>query len=959
MGVSVLILSTDLYHRIGGGEAVYRRLIANNPEIDFYFFETSKNLNKNLPKNAHSLKLGPKPRLESIEGLFDGLVTASTKDILNQNQINAAELAEQYARSARNLKFDIVDVPEYEIVGGYLRGSLNSNKITFKLITTFIHGSLSLTLDFENTINKNNVEEIVKLEEIQRRASNYFFILDDWYPNKLQISREKRYHIDPWQFVNNDSIKTNISNTRFISQKNDSEPPKIFFFGRWEKRKGLDLLPEIIKLIPSWSPTIVFAGDKSNNRELYKQVRNSSKIRNLRIEELDTTDAKYLYKNIRNCDILVLPSHFDSFNLIALEAIALGKRVAISNQCGAFHFLREKHPNISFIEIDPNDLSLSAQNLSAALLDDKSVDLMNDKNRVEFEKIWATMERNQFTIILNEIMARELIQTTYQTQICRFGKYSFKRAIRARIQNTNPLRILFKVMKAVVLHRRKLNSFIHANRFIHFVLLFMQSSFIASYFLQRLDRDRRIIYLKPKYFSLLGNNESISIEKRLTYAIRSYRFSGYDSERFNLENLVSGLESIGMNEEAVALNLLNDFSGKHVLTYLESRRIKFRELPAFTFNSATEFRSRDLVDDPKISIIVSSFNASPKMEEFFTRLSLCPEVANGRAEILLIDANSPLPDSSTALRLAKDLGIILRVIRVDKRITIQEAWNLGISESRGEFLSFLGVDETVYPEGFTRLADALENDISIDWVMGNSIVAEVGMEGRFTSDIMFYDRNGANEVSAYLETCYVSYVAGMYRKSIHSRFGYYDPTFKGAGDTEFKSRVLPSIKVGFLNETLGEFLNYPEERTTGTEKIELEDIRAWYIFRTPGGLRYQASLAGTGFYENMAMKSFAYRKSFCDHISTDLEIASAIYSAVNADSYALNSQLYSQLEEASTQLNSLRVLLGYRSKSFLPMSYKRFKSLVRWFDVEGRKSAIRGAGRLRFDNIFEQHIWYW
>ena len=39
---SVLILTQDLFERIGGGESVYRGLISDNPEIDFFFFAKSK-----------------------------------------------------------------------------------------------------------------------------------------------------------------------------------------------------------------------------------------------------------------------------------------------------------------------------------------------------------------------------------------------------------------------------------------------------------------------------------------------------------------------------------------------------------------------------------------------------------------------------------------------------------------------------------------------------------------------------------------------------------------------------------------------------------------------------------------------------------------------------------------------------------------------------------------------------
>jgi hypothetical protein len=301
----------------------------------------------------------------------------------------------------------------------------------------------------------------------------------------------------------------------------------------------------------------------------------------------------------------------------------------------------------------------------------------------------------------------------------------------------------------------------------------------------------------------------------------------------------------------------------------------------------------------------------------------------------------------------------LRAIRVHRKITIQEAWNFAITKAQGEYLSFLGVDETIYPSALTDLAAKLDLESTVDWVMANSIVTEVGPDGQFIRDVMKYERRNAEFEFPFLETCYVSYVAGMYRKNIHQRFGYYDPTFRGAGDTEFKSRVLPALKVYYLNVTLGEFLNYPEARTTATERIELEDIRAWYIFRTPGGLRYQATLAGEGFLESLGRSALEYRKSYYEHTSTDLEIASAVLQTAKSGEFGISHGLLMELENASQQLKSMRALLGYDPTKRTPLSFNRYISLMKWFDLAGRKSAVKGVRRIRQDNMFEQHMWYW
>ncbi|MFM7579570.1 MAG: family 2 glycosyl transferase, partial [Microcystaceae cyanobacterium] len=106
-------------------------------------------------------------------------------------------------------------------------------------------------------------------------------------------------------------------------------------------------------------------------------------------------------------------------------------------------------------------------------------------------------------------------------------------------------------------------------------------------------------------------------------------------------------------------------------------------------------------------------------------------------------------------------------------------------------------------------ANELDRDEHLDWVIGHSLVTNVDRQGSWVSDVMAYDRTGYEQDLVYLETCYLSWVGALYRKSIHDRFGYYDASFRGAGDTEFKSRVMPFIKSKVVDQTLGLFGNYP------------------------------------------------------------------------------------------------------------------------------------------------------
>ena len=195
-----------------------------------------------------------------------------------------------------------------------------------------------------------------------------------------------------------------------------------------------------------------------------------------------------------------------------------------------------------------------------------------------------------------------------------------------------------------------------------------------------------------------------------------------------------------------------------------------------------------------MAVIVSLYKAADKLNNFLTAIAQQTLVRQGKVEFILVDSGSPTKEREALEGFLRDNPLSVVYARSHARETIQAAWNRGIGLARAPYLVFLGADETLYPETLEVLAQELDENPDVDWVMSNSIVTAVDDAGLYKNDIMPYDRTGAGKDHVYLETCYLSWVGGMYRKSIHDRFGYYDETFGAAGDTEFKNRILPYIK---------------------------------------------------------------------------------------------------------------------------------------------------------------------
>ena len=204
----------------------------------------------------------------------------------------------------------------------------------------------------------------------------------------------------------------------------------------------------------------------------------------------------------------------------------------------------------------------------------------------------------------------------------------------------------------------------------------------------------------------------------------------------------------------------------------------------------------------------------------------------------------------------------------------------------------------------------------------------------------------------------------MYRKSLHERFGYYDETFGAAGDTEIKNRILPYINVKFIPKTLGIFLNYPDGQTTASPKAEIEDLRAWYLHRTLGGVRYAFENRSLDDANKMMCAALGYRKSYCGHMSCDIEYASYLAKYICAENKELGVVL-------SVSRGLEKMLVRLRGLEFTDRNPSRLGSIFlvlgAWRNAaqcqKEHREALRNISwpyyKVLNDNRYEQHSWLW
>ena len=473
---------------------------------------------------------------------------------------------------------------------------------------------------------------------------------------------------------------------------------------------------------------------------------------------------------------------------------------------------------------------------------------------------------------------------------------------------------------------------------------------------RRLDRVR--LFREMIRLERLSGNDLVAA----TYALRIMRWMGNDEFKL-LSFITHTLREHGFVRDAEAAeSMYRDpaLSYETSRAFLEDQLQRHRSKGDLPLEFLDERRGNRRC---RVSIIVSLYNAADKMPAFMRMLQQQRMLQSGDAEVVFVDSGSPAGeyDAFKALWAQKPFPAVFA--RSEKRETIQAAWNRGIKLAKADYLAFLGVDEGIRPDCLDILASELDRHSDVDWVMADLIVTSVDRNAVFDRDVMSYDRTGYRHPWHYLDCTFLSYVGGLYRHTIHDRLGYYDETFRAAGDTEFKNRILPFIKSKYIAQPLGVFNNYPDDRTTQHPRAEIEDLRAWYIHRSAAGASYAFASRPNGEAAELLRDALAYRKCFCQHTSSDIELAKSLSThLVNGPDGARWKTTDGLLDRVLELYQGFELLPNHQSAARHQMAFARdWKKLQTLRQRLQRTLEMSREPALDVfnDNRYEQHWWSW
>lgn len=165
----------------------------------------------------------------------------------------------------------------------------------------------------------------------------------------------------------------------------------IVFVGRIEPLKGIDVLLYAMKILRGIHPDLnvcvwIVGGDISHDAEEWPpELKKLSEIREIlgihtSVKFVGRKEPEELPKYYNAADLMVMPSHYESFGITAVEAMACGVPVITTDVTGVSRLIDKKH---SILITSANNPIGLAQRIGALLCDKK-----------EYEKVSKSISEN-------------------------------------------------------------------------------------------------------------------------------------------------------------------------------------------------------------------------------------------------------------------------------------------------------------------------------------------------------------------------------------------------------------------------------------------------------------------------------------------------------------------------------------------------------------------------------------
>lgn len=243
---------------------------------------------------------------------------------------------------------------------------------------------------------------------------------------------------------------------------------------------------------------------------------------------------------------------------------------------------------------------------------------------------------------------------------------------------------------------------------------------------------------------------------------------------------------------------------------------------------STVQRPETRLKSPKVSAIVSTYNSAKFMEGCLPDLVNQTLYHKQQLEIIVIDSNSQENEAEIVANFQAKYPYII-YHRTEHRETLYTAWNRALELAKGEYITNANTDDRHRLDALELMANYLDQHSDIAVVYGDQLITNNPNET--------FENTQANQRWNWPEFSYQELERRcclgsqpMWRKSLHQKYGNFNPEFKVAGDYEFWLRIGKTEKIAKIPEILGLYFQNDRglENADHTAELELNQILNQY-----------------------------------------------------------------------------------------------------------------------------------
>ena len=228
---------------------------------------------------------------------------------------------------------------------------LRSNKENFKCFRKLIKSDCTIGLYFEALKINRNLKGLLQtlyyknLFFTKRKYIDFILALGDLGKKqfiKLGMPKEKVFSFN--YFIASDYL----DESNILNQTSKKDLIRLIYVGRLIDLKNVSLLLESFKEVCQIydNLTLTIVGDGTLKSSLKQYVNSNSLTK--KVQFIDYISNSDLKDTFTNHDIHILPSKFDGWGAVAVEAISRGLFLILSDKCGSATIIKDHQHGIVF-----------------------------------------------------------------------------------------------------------------------------------------------------------------------------------------------------------------------------------------------------------------------------------------------------------------------------------------------------------------------------------------------------------------------------------------------------------------------------------------------------------------------------------------------------------------------------------------------------------------------------------